>query len=68
VRYLITDCRSKDPKKRVKVDSFVSGSEEYDAEAYVNLVLRGVEGMLLPFGYDMEKLSEIFGSRNPRHR
>jgi DNA polymerase elongation subunit (family B) len=66
VRYLITDCRSKDPKKRVKVDSFVSGSEEYDVEAYVNLLLRGVEGMLLPFGYDMERLSEIFSSKNPR--
>lgn len=66
VRYLITDCRSKDPKKRVKVDSFVSGSEEYDVEAYVNLLLRGVEGMFLPFGYDMERLSEIFSSKNPR--
>ncbi len=68
VRYLITDCRSKDPKKRVKVDSFVSGSEEYDVEAYVDLLLRGAEGMLLPFGYNMERLSEIFSSKNPRRR
>ncbi|MBU0685040.1 MAG: hypothetical protein KJ653_04230, partial [Candidatus Thermoplasmatota archaeon] len=66
VRYLITDCRSKDPKRRVKVDPFVSGSEEYDVEAYVDLLLRGVEGMFLPFGYDMERLSGIFSSKNLR--
>ncbi len=66
VRFLICDCRSKDPDKRVKVDSFMSGDEEYDTEAYVDLLLRGVEGMLLPFGYDMERLSKVFGAVNPR--
>lgn len=66
VRYLICDCRSKDPGKRVKVDSFISGDEEYDVDAYVDLLLRGVEGMLLPFGYNMERLSEVFCARNPR--
>jgi DNA polymerase elongation subunit (family B) len=66
VRYLILDCRSRDPKKRVKIDAFLSGDEEYDAEAYVDLLLRGVEGMLLPFGFDRERLSGIFGARNPR--
>ena len=66
VRYLICDCRSRDPRKRVKVSSFLTGSEEYDTEAYVDLLLRGVEGMLLPFGYDMEKLSQMFEAKNPR--
>jgi len=68
IRYLVCDCKSRDPRKRVKVDSFVSGSEEYDVNVYVDLLLRGVEGMLLPFGYDIERLSEIYGSSNPRKR
>jgi len=66
VRYVICDCRSKDPAKRVKVDAFIDGSEEYDPEAYVDLLLRGAEGMLLPFGYTREKLFEIFEARSPR--
>jgi len=66
VRYLVQDCKSKDPRRRVKVDSFISGSEDYDVEAYLELLLRGVEGMLLPFGYDIEKLREEYVSRNPR--
>jgi len=68
IRYLVCDCRSRDPRRRVKVDSFISGSEEYDANVYVDLLLRGVEGMLLPFGYDIERLSGIFRSENPRRR
>jgi DNA polymerase elongation subunit (family B) len=66
IRYLICDCRSKDPKRRVKIDSFITGDEGYDVDAYVDLLLRGVEGMLLPFGYDKKRLAEIFGARSPR--
>jgi len=66
IRYLICDCRSKDPKRRVKIDSFITGDEGYDVDAYVDLLLRGVEGMLLPFGYDKERLADIFGPRSPR--
>ena len=66
VRYLVQDCKSKDPRRRVKVDSFISGSEDYDVEAYLELLLRGVEVMLLPFGYDIEKLREEYDSLNPR--
>lgn len=66
VRFLICNCKSKDPKERVKIDSFMTGNEEYDVEAYVDLLLRGVEGMLLPFGYDRSRLMHIFGAKNPR--
>jgi len=66
VRYLVRDCRSKDHKARVKVDSFVSEDEEYDVDFYVDLLLRGTEGMLLPFGYDMLRLVTIFDAKNPR--
>ncbi len=66
VRYVICDRKSKDAKERVKVESFMTGSEEYDAEAYVDLLLRGTEGMLLPFGYSRERLSGFFGAAPPR--
>jgi len=66
VRYLVCDCKSKDPRKRVIVDSFIRGDEEYDVDIYVDLLLRGVEGMLLPFGYGMENLSKLFGAKAPR--
>lgn len=66
VRYLVRDCRSKDHRRRVTVGSFVSEDEGYDVDFYVDLLLRGTEGMLLPFGYDMLRLSTIFGAKNPR--
>jgi DNA polymerase elongation subunit (family B) len=66
VRYIVRDCRSKDHKRRVKVDSFVSEDEEYDLDFYVDLLLRGAEGMLLPFGYDMLRLSTTFDAKSPR--
>jgi DNA polymerase elongation subunit (family B) len=66
VRYLVQDSQSKDPRKRVKVDSFVSGEEEYDASFYAKLLLRGAEGLLIPFGYDLENLCEIFGEKCPK--
>lgn len=61
VRYLVMDRKSKDHRTRVKADSFLSGREEYDAEFYVDLLLRGAEGMLLPFGFDRERLSGALG-------
>ena len=66
VRYLICDCRSGDPRRRVKVEPFLSGDEDYDVGAYVDLLLRGVESMLLPFGYDMDRLSQLFDAEKPR--
>ncbi|HEX9909223.1 MAG TPA: DNA polymerase domain-containing protein [Thermoplasmata archaeon] len=66
VRFLIQDCKSKDPKKRMKIDAFVSGDEEYDIDAYLELLLRGAEGILLPFGYDMQRLRAMYRSENPR--
>jgi len=65
VRYLVTDRRSKDHRTRVKADSFLTGAEEYDAEFYVDLLLRAAEGILLPFGYDRERLSRMFGHPGP---
>jgi DNA polymerase elongation subunit (family B) len=66
VRYLVRNSESKDHRKRVKVDSFVSGDEEYDAGFYTKLLLRGAEGLLLPFGYDLDRLCGLFGEKCPK--
>ncbi len=66
VRFIICDRDSRDPGRRVKVEQFMTGDEEYDVEAYVDLVLRGAEGLLLPFGCDRERLSLFFGPRGQR--
>jgi DNA polymerase elongation subunit (family B) len=66
VRFMVCDGGSRDPGRRVKVEPFMTGREEYDVEAYVDLVLRGAEGLLLPFGYDRERLSEFFGQKGRR--
>jgi DNA polymerase elongation subunit (family B) len=68
VRYLVRNSESKDHKRRVKVDSFISGDEEYDAGFYTKLVLRGAEGILLPFGYDLDRLCALFGEKGPKKR
>ncbi|MEM4276579.1 MAG: DNA polymerase domain-containing protein [Thermoplasmata archaeon] len=69
VRYIVVDRRNRDHRKRVKVDSFIRGDEAYDAEFYVDLLLRAVEGLLLPFGLSRERLSGILvGSENPAER
>jgi DNA polymerase elongation subunit (family B) len=59
VRYVMQDRSSRDPTRRVKVEAFLGPRDGYDAEAYVDLVLRG-PGMLLPFGLDLGRLRGIF--------
>ncbi|MDH3365338.1 MAG: hypothetical protein OEM29_04975 [Thermoplasmata archaeon] len=58
VRYIITDGISRDDRVRVRVEPLVSGDEEYDDEAYVNLLVRATETLFLPFGYTGERLRE----------
>jgi len=56
VEYLITDSSSKSSWQRVKAAPFLDGDERYDAERYVDLVLRGAAELLSPFGYRFEDL------------
>jgi DNA polymerase elongation subunit (family B) len=60
VRYVMQDRSSRDPAKRVRAEAFLAPGDGYDEGAYVDLVLRGAEGMLLPFGFDLGRLRVIF--------
>jgi DNA polymerase-2 len=58
VRYIVTDGDSRDDRARVRVEPLISGDEEYDDDAYVDLLVRAAETLFLPFGYTSEKLRE----------
>jgi len=58
VSYIVCDSGSRDPWKRVRVDHFMEGGEDYDAESYVNLVVRGTAELLSPFGWDLGALRD----------
>lgn len=56
VRYVITDGCSRDDRARVRVEPLLTGDEEYDDDAYVDLLVRAAETMLIPFGHTRENL------------
>ncbi|HIH00936.1 TPA: hypothetical protein HA259_02470, partial [Thermoplasmata archaeon] len=56
IRYVITDGDSRDDRTRVRVEQLADDVTEYDSEAYVELLVRAAETLLLPFGYTREKL------------
>ena len=61
VEYIIVDASGKKkPAKALPVPLYES-SEGYDIETYTDMALKAVETLLLPFGYDVEKLREVFG-------
>ena len=61
VRYIVTDCRSRDADARVRIEQLVNGDEKYDSEAYADLLVRAAETLFLPFGYTRETLREKLG-------
>ena len=56
IGYVITASKSKDLDERVRAEILLTGREGYDASAYVELLLRAAETMLLPMGYGRAKL------------
>lgn len=55
VRFVITCAKSGDLDRRVRAEPFASDGE-YDPDAYVDLLLRAAETMLVPMGWDRERL------------
>jgi DNA polymerase elongation subunit (family B) len=61
VEYIIVDLSGKKkPAKALPVPLYES-AEGYDIETYTDMALKAVETLLLPFGYDVGKLREVFG-------
>lgn len=63
VRYVVKDAGAREPGHRVAEERLLRGDEPYDARHYETLVLRGLESLLLPFGWDLQRLADHYGSR-----
>ncbi|MCJ2519914.1 MAG: hypothetical protein LN412_03060 [Candidatus Thermoplasmatota archaeon] len=60
VRYVITDRKTRDYRRKVKFAAFLHGDEEVDRWEYLRLLCRSGETLLSPFGYTEEGLLEGF--------
>jgi DNA polymerase-2 len=58
VRYLIVDRRSRSWRERVRVAERLDPSVGYDADAYLELLARSAETLLVPLGIDRALLRE----------
>jgi DNA polymerase elongation subunit (family B) len=58
VEYVVCDGDSRNPWERVKVASFLNGSEEYDVDEYSKLLRRATADLLHPFGWSFEALEQ----------
>jgi len=56
IRYVIRDSVSKDPSKKVTPELMIKEDSTYDAQAYVKIMVRSLESLFLPFGWDYERI------------
>ncbi len=56
VRYVITNRRTRDYRRKVRFAAFLQGDEEVDRWEYLRLLCRAGETLLSPFGYTEEGL------------
>jgi DNA polymerase-2 len=73
IEFIIIDQSGKKQPEKAKPLALYALEDGYDIEKYTELALKAVETLLLPFGYDMEKLKEEYGlarkvTRHPKKR
>ncbi len=61
ISYILIDSTGKNKPEKAKPVALYAFEDGYDIEKYSELCLKAVETLLLPFGWDMEKLTEYFG-------
>ena len=67
IRFIITDHKSRNYQKRVIIPELTDENTQYDREKYYEHLLRAAESMLLPFGYNEERLDEIMRRKMQRN-
>ena len=68
VEYIILDASGKKKPEKAKPLALYSFDDGYDIEKYTEMTLKAVETLLLPFGWDVEKLEEkFFGRKGRKH-
>ncbi|MFZ0698907.1 MAG: DNA polymerase domain-containing protein [Thermoplasmata archaeon] len=68
VRYVILDRSSRSWRDRARVAETMTGEERYDVGAYLEILARGVETLLAPFGIDRIALRARWGIPAERER
>ncbi len=68
VRYVVLDRRSRSFRGRVRAAELLAGDEEYDREAYLDLLARSAETLLAPLGVDRAELLARWGVAPPPER
>ncbi|MCZ6775268.1 MAG: hypothetical protein O7D34_02285 [Ignavibacteria bacterium] len=61
IEYIILDSTGKKKPQKAKPLALYSLEDGYDIEKYTEMTLKAVETLLLPFGYNVEKLEQVFG-------
>jgi DNA polymerase-2 len=59
VRYIIRDARSKNKSERVKPVPLVGPDDTYDAEKYLEMLLKATEELLIHLGYNTKCLKRV---------
>ena len=60
IEYVIVDATGKKKPEKAKPIALYSFDDGYDIEKYTEMALKAVETLLGPFGYDCDKLREMF--------
>ncbi|MCI4372316.1 MAG: hypothetical protein L3K02_01530, partial [Thermoplasmata archaeon] len=65
VRYVVLDRASRSYRERVRPEEFLEGGERYDPDAYLEILARAAETLLVPFGVRRDELLERWGYAGP---
>jgi len=68
IEYILVDASGKKKPQKAIPLSLYSFDDGYDIEKYTEMALKAVETLLLPFGWDAERLAEMFVSGQKRKR
>ncbi len=68
IEYILLDSTGKKKPERAKPLALYSHDDGYDILKYTEMTLKAVETLLLPFGYDVPRLQEIFKVGPPSKR
>ncbi len=66
IEFIILDQTGKKKPEKAKPLALYAFEDGYDIEQYTEFALKAVETLLLPFGYDMERLKTHFASPSAR--
>jgi DNA polymerase II len=68
IEFIIIDQSGKKKPEKAKPLALYAFEDGYDIEQYTELALRAVETLVLPFGYDVQRLKTYFEINRPKRK